>query len=441
MDSPSLDEARLLQPVRASLAAFAGTTTEWYDFFVYATAAALVFGPLFFTNETPFVGTLASFGTFAAGFFARPVGGLIFGRFGDTFGRKRALVITLLIMGFATIAIGLLPTYATIGVWAPVALVALRLLQGIAVGGEWGGAVLIAAEHAPKGRLTFFASFAQLGSPAAQILSLLAFRGAGLLGKDGFMAWGWRLPFLASIVMLIIGFIIRTRVAESPEFNEIREREQASKAPVREALATSLVPIALATGANTIAIASVYLFNTFMIAYATKYLGLPRPVILDALFIGAFVQLILTPLSAGIAELIRNERLFLQIALVCAMLSPYVLFNLVETRSFWLIALGIGINVIGSSAFYAVVAGYVAGAFPVRVRYTSISIAYQFCGAIAGGLTPIVGTILAEHYQDHWWPIALFGTLMSALSFACVIGLDPYRRRQLAREHEMALAD
>ena len=422
------------QPVRAALAALVGTSIEWYDFYVYATASALVFGPLFFSNQSAFVGTLASFGTFAAGFFARPIGGLVFGRFGDRFGRKRALVVTLLMMGSATIAIGLLPTYATVGAWAPVALVALRLVQGIAVGGEWGGAVLLAAEHAPKGRAMFFASFAQLGSPAGLILSLLAFRVAGLMDPKSFLAWGWRIPFLASVVMLAIGFVIRLRVAESPEFERIAATAEAAKAPIGEAVRTALGPILLATGANTIGIASVYLFNTFMIAYATKDLGIARATILDALFVAAIVQFIVQPIGARLAEMMRNERLFLQLALVWAMFAPYLLFNLVDTGRFWLIALGLGINVVGSATFYAVVAGFIAGAFPTRVRYTSISIAYQFCGAIAGGLTPIVGTLLAHTFPGHWWPIAAFATAMAALSFVCVTAIDPFRRRQVARD-------
>jgi MFS family permease len=427
-------ETSAAQPVRAALAALVGTSIEWYDFYVYATASALVFGPLFFSNQSAFVGTLASFGTFAAGFFARPIGGLVFGRFGDRFGRKKALVVTLLMMGVATIAIGLLPTYAVVGAWAPVALVALRLLQGVAVGGEWGGAVLLAAEHAPKGRSMFFASFAQLGSPAGLILSLLAFRAAGLLEPKTFLAWGWRLPFLASVVMLVIGFVIRLRVAETPEFERIAAEERAARAPIGEALRTSLTPIVLATGANTIGIASVYLFNTFMIAYATKDLGLPRADRLhDELHDGGNEERIEDG-GARLAEAIGNELLFLQLALVWAMLAPYALFHLVDTGHFWMIALGLGLNVVGSATFYAVVAGYLAGCFPTRVRYTSISIAYQFCGAIAGGLTPLVGTLLVHAFPGHWWPIAAFATAMAALSFVCVTAMAPFRRLQRASD-------
>ncbi|GJE50872.1 Fosfomycin resistance protein AbaF [Methylobacterium tardum] len=418
------------QSARAALAAFVGTTIEWYDFFIYGTAAALVFGPLFFTAESPYIATLSAFGTFAVGFLARPLGGLIFGHLGDRFGRKRALVATLVMMGIATSCIGLLPTYASVGLWAPVMLVVLRLIQGLAVGGEWGGAVLMAAEHAPAGRNTFFASFAQLGSPAGQILSLLAFRLAGLLDKESFLTWGWRVPFLVSILLLFVGLAIRLGVAESPAFEKARAAGGPPQAPVREVLTTSLKPVLLAAGANTFAIASVYLFNTFMIAFTTQYLGIARATILDALLIGAVVQLVMTPVGARIAELIRNERLFLQGTLVWAMLAPYPLFWLVETKSVTLIVLGLALNVIGTGTFYAVIAGYLAGAFPTRVRYTAISIAYQFCGALAGGLTPIIGTVLAERFQGHWWPIAVFGSALAGVSFLCVTAISGYRARQ-----------
>lgn len=294
--------------------------------------------------------------------------------------------------------------------------------------------MLLAAEHAPKGRATFFASFAQLGSPAGQILSLLAFRLAGLMDSERFLAWGWRLPFLVSVVLLLVGLFIRLGVGESPDFEADRSRAARAPAPIREVLATSLTPLALAAGANTFAIGSVYLFNTFMITYTTQYLGLPRATILDALLVAACVQFVMTPVGARIAELIRNERLFLQGTLIWAMLAPYPLFLLVDMGSVPALTLGLALNVLGSATFYAVIAGYVAGAFPTRVRYTAISVAYQVCGALAGGLTPIVGTLLAERFQGHWWPIAAFGTSLAAVSFVCVTALGRYRVRALRAE-------
>ena len=416
------------QSRQAALASFIGTTIEWYDFYIYGLAAALVFGPLFFTGSSTYIQTLSAFGTFAVGFFARPVGGLVFGHLGDRFGRKKILVTTLMMMGLATVGIGLLPTQASVGVWAPVGLVVLRVFQGVAVGGEWGGAVLLAAEHAPKHRKTFFASFAQLGSPAGLILSLLAFRGAGLLDQAAFMSWGWRLPFLVSIVLLAIGMVIRLKISETPEFEETRRLDQQSAAPIREVLRDWRLPIVLALGANTFGIAAVYFFNTFMIAYTTQYLKIPRAAILDALFWGAVAQFMIQPLAARLAENFRNEKLFLQLSLVWAIIMPYPLFMLVDTRNFLAIVAGLVLNIVGGAACYAVIAGYLAKVFPTRVRYSAISIAYQFCGAIAGGLTPLVGTMLAERYHGEWLPLAMFASVLAGISFICVTLIWRYRK-------------
>lgn len=318
------------QPVRAATAAFVGTMIEWYDFYIYATAAALVFGPLFFPGGDPFLSTLASFGTFAVGFFARPLGGIVFGHWGDRIGRKQALMITLMMMGVATIGIGLLPTYATAGAIAPVLLVLLRVVQGIAVGGEWGGAVLMAGEHAPKGRRTFFASFAQLGSPAGLILSLLAFRAVTSMEHEVFMDWGWRLPFLASAALLLVGVAIRLGVNESPEFAQVQAQRKTARLPLAEVWRTARVPVLLCIGANTIGIAGVYFTNTFMIAYTTQYLSLPRTLILDCLFAVAIIQFLAQPLAAWLAEKLGGAR-FLKLAALLAMASPYPMFLLVQT--------------------------------------------------------------------------------------------------------------
>ena len=415
------------QTKTAALASFIGTTIEWYDFYIYGLAAALVFGPLFFSGSSPYVATLASFGTFAVGFFARPVGGLIFGHLGDKLGRKRILVVTLMMMGLATVGIGLLPTDAKVGIWAPIGLVVLRIFQGIAVGGEWGGAVLLAAEHAPQGRKTFFASFAQLGSPAGLIIALLVFRLAGQLDQQAFLGWGWRIPFLLSIILLGVGLVIRLNVKESPEFEEIRRLKRQSAAPIPEVLRSWSGVILLAIGANTIGIAAAYLYNTFMIAYTTQYLHIPRTLILDALFITAIVQFLVQPIAARISESFRNEKRFVQICLIWAIVAPYPLFLLVETRNFWAIVAGLGLNIIGGASFYAVVAGYLAAIFPTRVRYTAISIAYQFCGAIFGGLTPLAGTVLAENFKGQWLPLAVFGSVLAGLSLICSTLIWKYR--------------
>ncbi|NSX13525.1 MULTISPECIES: MFS transporter [Cupriavidus] len=417
------------QPVRAATAAFVGTMIEWYDFYIYATAAALVFGPLFFPGGDPFLSTLASFGTFAVGFFARPLGGIVFGHWGDRIGRKQALMVTLMMMGVATIGIGLLPTYATAGAIAPVLLVLLRVVQGIAVGGEWGGAVLMAGEHAPRGRRTFFASFAQLGSPAGLILSLLAFRAVTSMERDAFMDWGWRLPFLASAALLLVGVAIRLGVNESPEFAQVQAQRKTARLPLAEVWRTARVPVLLCIGANTIGIAGVYFTNTFMIAYTTQYLSLSRTLILDCLFAVAIIQFLSQPLAAWLAEKLGGAR-FLKLAALLAMASPYPMFLLVQTREAPAIVLGIALAVVCMASFYSVIAGFVSGVFETRVRYSAISLSYQVCGAIAGGLTPLVGTILAQRFQGQWWPLAVFYTLLAGISLLCIVCVDARQRQQ-----------
>lgn len=427
------------QPRRAAAAAFIGTMIEWYDFYIYATAAALVFGALFFPSDDKLFSTMAAFGTFAVGFFARPLGGIIFGHIGDRIGRKKSLVITLLMMGVVTVCIGLLPTYAQIGALAPVLLILLRIVQGIAVGGEWGGAVLMAGEHAPKGRRNFFASFAQLGSPAGLILSLLAFSAVTRLPEDALMSWGWRLPFLASALLLLVGLAIRLGVNESPEF--LASREQAAKslrkeqAPVMQVLRTAWRPLLLCIGANTLGIAGVYFTNTFMIAYTTQQLEIPRSLILECLFVVAIIQFCIQPLAAWRAEKIGATR-FLCLVSVLAMASPYPMFVLVSSGQAPLMILGIALAVVCMASFYAVIAGYVSGMFETRVRYTAISLAYQVCGALAGGLTPLIGTWLAHRFIDQWWPMALFYSLIAAVSLICVLALS--RRHAHAHRLEMA---
>ncbi|OBZ21916.1 LysR family transcriptional regulator [Pseudomonas protegens] len=427
------------QPRRAAAAAFIGTMIEWYDFYIYATAAALVFGALFFPSDDKLFSTMAAFGTFAVGFFARPLGGIIFGHIGDRIGRKKSLVITLLMMGVVTVCIGLLPTYAQIGALAPVLLILLRIVQGIAVGGEWGGAVLMAGEHAPKGRRNFFASFAQLGSPAGLILSLLAFSAVTRLPEDALMSWGWRLPFLASALLLLVGLAIRLGVNESPEFLASRELAARSlrkeQAPVMEVLRTAWRPLLLCIGANTLGIAGVYFTNTFMIAYTTQQLEIPRSLILECLFVVALIQFCIQPLAAWTAEKIGATR-FLCLVSLLAMASPYPMFVLVSSGQAPLMILGIALAVVCMASFYAVIAGYVSGMFETRVRYTAISLAYQVCGALAGGLTPLIGTWLAHRFIGQWWPMAVFYSLIAAVSLICVLALARWH----AHAHRLEMA-
>jgi MFS family permease len=404
------------QPTRAAIAAFVGTTIEWYDFFIYSTAAALVFPQLFFPNSDPNVALLISLATFGVGFFARPLGGFFFGHIGDRLGRKRALVATVIMMGASTASIGLLPTYAQIGIWAPVSLIALRIIQGISVGGEWGGAVLMAGEHAPAGRRTWYASFAQLGSPAAVLLSMSAFAVVTRASGEQFLLWGWRVPFLLSVVLLVTGLAIRLGVMESPEFMEARAGRKIARFPVVEAFRRAAWPIAFAMFAFAIGTAGFYFTNTFLITYATRTLGLDKSVILESLAIVAIIQFVGQLGAAKIAEAIGDVK-FLLAASALAILAPYPMFMLVEFKTTIGIVAGVSIATLCASGFYAVIAGYASKVFPIEVRYSAISSSYQLGGAIFGGFTPMIGVALSNDYPGRGLPLAIFYSVLAGLSF------------------------
>jgi len=414
------------QPYRAAAAAFIGTAIEWYDFYIYGFASAIIFGPLFFSTESTFVAMMASFATFAIGLLARPFGGMFFGHLGDVLGRKRALVATLYIMGAATVGVGCLPTYAQAGVFAPALLVTLRIFQGLAVGGNWGGAVLMAAEHAPEGRRAFYASFAQLGSPAGLILATLAFTGISALPEENLYSWGWRLPFLASFVLLFVGQFVRKAVNESPEFTESLEKDDKDKVklPVKEVLTKIPKLLLLTIGANCLGIAGFYFTNTFMLAYTTTYLGLAKNVILNALFWVAVIQFFSMPINALLGERL-GVRGYLLFTTGACIFCPYLMFTLVDTGSVAMITLGVGTTIFFIGGCYALIAGYVTSLFPTRLRYSGISMAYQFSGAIFGALTPLVGTALAEKASGDWMPLAIFFSIISTISFLSLYFINP----------------
>ncbi|MCK1783506.1 MHS family MFS transporter [Pseudomonas sp. TNT11] len=409
-------------PRRAAAAAFIGTTIEFYDFYIYAFAAALVLGQLFFPSENPMLSTMAAFGSFAVGFIARPFAGMVFGHLGDRLGRKKMLLVTIVLMGLATTCIGLLPTYAQAGIWAPIGLVVLRLLQGISVGGEWGGAVLMASEHAPKGRKMFFASFAQWGSPAGLLLALIAFRCISEMEQDALMSWGWRIPFLMSGVLMMVGLAIRFGVPESPEFAEVKDSGQTSENPVLEVIRKDWKSILFAALAVTIGSGGFFFTNTFMITYVTQYQGIAKTTILDCLFVVTVLQFLSQPCSALLAERLGEGRFLKWVASLC-ILVPYPMFLLVQTGNLFYMTAGIALAVILLAALYAVIAGYMAEAFQARVRYSGISIAYQLGSGVSGGLTPLIGTFLAGHFAGQWWPLAIFFSGLALMSLIGVLGL------------------
>ncbi|WP_226873300.1 MFS transporter [Microbispora sitophila] len=412
----------------AGIASFVGTSIEWYDFYIYGTASALVFGKLFFPEASPTAGVMASFATFWVGFLARPLGGVVFGHLGDRIGRKGTLITTLLLMGGATTLVGVLPTYASVGMAAPALLAALRLVQGIAVGGEWGGAVLIAAEHAGPKRI-FYAAFAQQGSPAGSILATGMFALVSLLPDDAFRSYGWRIPFLASAVLLVIGLVIRLRVEESPEFVRMREQREVARLPVAEVLRTAWPLVLLGIGASGVGIASAYFTNTFILSWATTDLGIAKGTMLNVLLVVSAVQFVTQPVGAVLGQRWGAAKFMLAAFTVLIVMTP-VTFLLVGTGSAPLATLGLALSIVFGGSSYAALAGFLAEAFPARVRYTGISLSYQLCGALIGGTTPLVAQALLTWSGSIWLVVAQYIVII-LLTMACVAGLR-YRATAVA---------
>ncbi len=415
----------------ARIAAFLGTTVEWYDFFIYGTAAALAFGPVFFPTVDVSTALLASFATFWAGFLARPIGGIVFGHFGDRIGRKKTLVATLMIMGIATFLIGLLPGYDAIGPAAPVLLVLLRALQGFAVGGEWGGAVLLACAAAPKSQAIRGGMFVQQGSPAGNILATGVFALVALLPTDQFIAWGWRVPFLLSAVLVVIGLVIRVRLEESSEFTATKQEHEEVKVPLAELFRHHWRAVIAAIFASALGIGMAYFVGAFMLAYATTTLGVARPTMLNILLGIAVVQFIWQPIATRVAESAGTAR-FMMITLAGAAVVAVPMFLLVNTARPGLIFVGMALAMIAGSGYYAVLAGFLAQAFPVEVRYTGVSFAYQACSTLIGGTTPL----LAQFFLNvgGWGGVAAFNVVLILITIAGVAALAAISGFSAARE-------
>jgi MFS transporter, MHS family, shikimate and dehydroshikimate transport protein len=375
------------------LASFIGTTIEWYDFFLYGTAAALVFNKLFFPNVTPLAGTLSAFGTFAVGFVARPVGGVIFGHFGDRIGRKSMLIYSLLIMGIATFIIGLLPTYASIGILAPILLVAMRFAQGIGVGGEWGGAVLMAVEHSTQGSRGFHGSWVQMGVGAGLLLSTITFTlFSSSLSQAEFLAWGWRVPFLLSFVLVGVGLFIRLRIFETPIFARLKETQGETRRPIVEVLRHQPREVLLAMGMRFAENGPFYIMSVFVLSYGETHLKLPKSTMLTGVIIASTISLLVIPVYGALSDRIGRRPVY-QAGALFTFLFAFPFFWLLETRSPSLIWLAIALAVnVGHDPMYAVQAAYFSELFGTRVRYTGASLVYQLSSVFAGGLAPLIAT-------------------------------------------------
>lgn len=409
------------QARKAGITAFVGTTIEWFDFYIYGTASALVLGPLFFPDASPAVGTLAAFATFAVGFVARPVGGVVFGHFGDKFGRKNAVIITLALMGLGTVGVGLLPTYAQIGIWAPILLVALRVLQGIAMGGEWGGAVLIATEFAPPKKKVLYGAFAQQGSPVGNLLATLAFLGLTLMSDSVFESWGWRLPFLGSAALVIVALYIRLHISETPEMKKAVAAQERTRMPLVEVLRSHPVELALGVGAVVAGVAITYVKTTFALSWATTDLAFERSDFLLVITVALVAQALVQPFGAVLATRIDPSKAVRWMLLPEIVLLP-LMFVLVQTGSVPLAILGMVLATAPHAMYYAALAGILAQVFPTNVRYTGISLSYQLSTAVFAGTAPMVSQYLLTR-TNSIWPVVALGLVYVVLSLVCMTAL------------------
>ena len=419
---------------RVVAASLVGTSLEWYDFFIYGTAAALVFNKLFFPSFEPLVGTLLAFATYAVGFVARPLGGVVFGHYGDKLGRKNVLVTTLLLMGGATFAIGLMPTYATIGVWASILLVALRFVQGLGLGGEWGGAVLMTLESGDGKRRGLNASWPQVGVPVGLLLAngVLSLMGA-VTSDAAFESWGWRVPFLLSGVLVLVGLWIRLTIAESPLFREVEETDSKARAPIVDVLRTYPKQVLLAVGARVGVDVAFYSFVLFITTYVTTYLELPDSFALNAVLIAAAVQVVLIPWFGILSDRFGRRPVYL-FGTVGAAVWIFVFFALLDTGSAALIALATVVALFFHAAMYGPQASFIAEMFPTKVRYSGASMGYQLAGILGGALAPIISVALLDRF-DTSLVVSLYVVATLAISAACVLAAPETSRIDLHTHH------
>jgi len=424
---------------KAVIASTIGTTIEWYDFFLYGTAAGLIFGKLYFPNEDALTATLSAFGTYFIGFVGRPIGAAIFGHYGDRIGRKGTLIATLLCMGIATFLIAFVPSYASIGIWGAVLLTILRMIQGIGVGGEWGGSVLLAMEWSrTHGHRGLVASWPQFGVPCGLFLANIAFFGFSALAGDQFESWGWRAPFVLSIVLVAIGLWIRLGILETPIFRDLVEKNRIENAPVVEVIRKQPREIILSAFVRMAEQAPFYIFTVFVLSYATQALHMSRNFALIAVTVAAIVSFISIPVSGHISDRIGRRKMYL-IGAVCVGIFGFIYFAMLDSAIEWVVFLAIVLSLIPHDMQYGPQAALIAEAFTPRLRYSGSSLGYQLASIIAGGPAPLIATWLFARFHSGY-PIAIYIALCAVVSVISAAMMPDYTGRDISREYDDPVA-
>ena len=420
---------------KAVIASTIGTAIEWYDFFLYGTAAGLVFGKLFFPNQDPLSATLLAFGTYFVGFIARPVGAAIFGHYGDRIGRKATLIATLLFMGLATFFVAFVPTYSSIGIWGAVILTVLRALQGIGVGGEWGGSVLLAMEWSrTKGQRGLVASWPQFGVPCGLLLSTIAVAIFSAISGDQFITWGWRLPFALSIVLVGVGLWIRLGILETPVFQKLLDEDKVEKAPIIEVIRKQPKEIILSALLRMSEQAPFYIFTAFVFAYAVGTLKMDRNFILIAVMVAACVEFVTIPLAGHISDLIGRRKMFLIGAAVTGLFG-FLYFGMIDTAIPSAVFIAIVLSLIPHGMQYGPEAALIAESFTPRLRYSGSSLGYQLASLIAGGPSPLIATALFAAYHSGY-VIAIFIAGCAVISLVAASFMPDYTGKDISAEYD-----
>ncbi|ELY5939063.1 MFS transporter [Cronobacter malonaticus] len=411
------------------IASLTGSAIEWFDYFLYGTAAALVFNKIFFPMVDPVIGLILSWLSFSLTFFIRPIGGVFFAHIGDRIGRKKTLVLTLSLMGGATVMIGLLPDYETIGIWAPVLLILMRIIQGMGIGGEWGGALLLAYEYAPEKRKGFFGSIPQAGVTIGMLMATFIVSLMTLFSEAQFLAWGWRIPFLFSAVLVLLGLWIRRGIDETPDFQQAKRTGQLSKTPLRVTVRHHWREVLIAAGLKVVETAPFYIFSTFVVSYATTTLAYEKSQALESVTLAALVATVLIPLMGLLSDKIGRKRMYaVSVMLLGAFIVPW--FMLLDTGTTWGIVLAtvIAFGVLWSP-ITAVLGTLCSEIFHARVRYTGITLGYQLGAALAGGTAPLIATGLLAHSGGDWTPVAWYLAVTVAISLLAILCASRLHRR------------